>query len=195
MLKRRIIEHDIAIDDIEQYGRRMNIRLEGISFQEGETNDDLETKVVTELAKVGVSIETRDIIRLHRSSKAKQKNGSTTRQCIMKLANWRAQERFAGFNKKARQMESTEEVKCIRVNNDLTKRRLTLLDSARNQISSHLSKTFSEDELKHLSDSQNVFAYSNINSELRMRVRGKVIKFNTLPELAAAMLDAFPTDH
>ena len=46
--------------------------------------------------------------------------------------------------------------------------------------------------MKELPDHENVFAYANINSELRMRVRGKVLKFNTIPELQACMVEAFP---
>ena len=76
--------------------------------------------------------------------------------------------------------------------NDLTKRRLVLLQSARTQIDVQMGRMFTEDQRKDLGDGDNVFAYANVNSELRMRVRGRVLKFNTLPELEVAMKVAFP---
>ena len=95
-LRERIIQHDIALDDLEQYGRRMAIRIEGITWKEEETNVELETKVVEELGKSGVVLEPRDIIRLHRSSKPKEKDGVVTKQTIVKLARWRTRESSPG---------------------------------------------------------------------------------------------------
>ena len=82
----------------------------------------------------------------------------------------------------------------MRVNNDLTKRRLVLLTSARNEIKAQLSRKFSEDEIKELDDEHNVFAYANINSDLCMRVRGRIMRFNTLTELNETLKQAFPEE-
>ena len=95
-LRERIIQHDIALDDLEQYGRRMAIRIEGIAWKEEETNVELESTVVKELGKHGVVLEPRDIIRLHRSSKPKEKDGVVTKQTIVKLARWRTRESSPG---------------------------------------------------------------------------------------------------
>ena len=192
-LRERLIQHDIALDDLEQYGRRHNVRVEGLTWTEGETNLDLEEKVIEAFGKQGVVVEPRDIIRLHRSSKAKDDNGVVTKQTIVKLATWRTREKFAGFNRNARAHEKATKTKVIRVNNDLTKRRLQLLSEARVQIKSRLLQSFSEEQIKKgLKDEDNVFAYANINSDLRIRARGRVISFNTLPELRAAIQSAFP---
>jgi len=192
-LRERIIQHDIALDDLEQYGRRMAIRIEGIAWKEEETNVELETTVVKELGKHGVVLEPRDIIRLHRSSKPKEKDGVVTKQTIVKLARWRTREKFAGFNRRVRAAEQATGTAGPRVNNDLTKRRLMLLGEARAQIKSRLLRTFTEEQIKKgLKDNENVFAYANINSDLRIRARGRVLSFNSIPELDAAIAIAFP---
>ena len=41
-LRARMIDFDIKCDDIEQYSRRMAIRVEGIPWKEGETNEELD---------------------------------------------------------------------------------------------------------------------------------------------------------
>ena len=194
-LRQRLIENDIRVDNLEQYGRRMNLRIKGLPWREGETVDDLQKKIIEEVGKQGVVLKPTDIVRLHRSSRAKEKDGVITKQAIMRLSNWKARERFLGFNKTARQHEKRTRAKktVCRVNNDLTKRRLQLLTEARSQIDRHLSERFTKEDLeKGLADHDNVFAYSNINCELRMRIRGKVVTFNTLPELRLHIDEAFP---
>lgn len=198
-LRERLIHYDIAIDDLEQYGRRMCVRVEGVPWAEGETNEELQDTLVAEFGKLGVVVEPRDIVRLHRSSKPKEvKRGNkvvVTKQAIIRFSNWRSREKFAGLNKKARQVEKTTKKPSIRVNNDLTKRRLQLLTSARQRISVHLGRLFTEEEQKDgLPDADNVFAYANINSDLRMRIRGRVVSFNSLPELEDAIKSAFPDE-
>ena len=193
-MRERLIANDIRVDDLEQYGRRMNIRIEGLPWAEGETVDDLQRTIIDEVGKQGVVLKPCDIVRLHRSSRAKEQDGVVTKQAIVKLATWKARERFLGFNKSARQYEKRTRLKkfTCRVNNDLTKRRLQLLTEARNQIKSHLSQRFTKEQLEGgLADSENVFAYSNINSELRMRIRGKVVSFNTLGEMRLRIDEAF----
>jgi len=43
-LRQRLIENDIRVDNLEQYGRRMNLRIEGLPWREGETVDDLQRR-------------------------------------------------------------------------------------------------------------------------------------------------------
>ena len=159
--------------------------------------EELQDTLVAEFGKLGVIMEPRDIVRLHRSSKPKEvKRGNKVvikKQAIIRFSNWRSREKFAGLNKKARQVEKTTKKPSIRVNNDLTKRQLQLLTSARQQISVHLGRLFTEEEQKDgLPDADNVFAYANINSDLRMRIRGRVVSFNSLPELDDVIKSAFP---
>ena len=58
-----------------------------------------------------------------------------------------------------------------------------------------MGQLFTEEEQKNgLLDDSNVFAYANINSDLRMRIRGRVVSFNSLPELEDAIKSAFPDE-
>ena len=55
-----------------------------------------------------------------------------------------------------------------------------------------MMRTCTPEQLEKLPDDENVFAYSNINSELRMRVRRKVLKFSTISKIQACIAEAFP---
>ena len=173
-------------DDLEQYGRRMSVRIEGIEVKENETNDDLRAMVTEEMSKLGVSLRDEDIVRLHRSSRPSMKDGVTTAQTIVKVASWRAREKLHGLNKKAKNLKRR-----VRVNNDLTRRRYQLLSRARDKIYHGMTSRFSVEEMKTLSDDKNVFAYVNINSDLKVRVRGRVLAFNTDDELDHILQETF----
>ena len=118
-------------------------------------------------------------------------DGTQVKQCIVQLANWSAREKFVGYNKKAKKTPS-------RVNNDLTKRRLDLLLAlTRRQIKERMIESgFTEEQLRgkngmQIPDEDNVFAYCNINSELRIRAKRIVHRFNSEAELSKLMNDTF----
>ena len=54
-------------DDLQQYSRRLNIRIENIKYDDNESQDDLTKKVKDVLDSVGVSTD-QTISRLHRST-------------------------------------------------------------------------------------------------------------------------------
>jgi len=163
------------------------MRVEGIKFTEGETKEELRVLVKEELTKGGVVLKDRDIVRLHRSSKPFTKDGVTTKQCLVKLSNWSAREKFVGYNKRARNSGGK-----TRAKNDLTKRRLGLLEEARKRIYSRLKRSFNDEEINELPDAENVFAYANINSDLRIRARGTVHQFASEAELEDLIAHIFP---
>ena len=47
----------IQQDDLEQYGRRTNIRIEGIQYEKGETGEQLKKKIEQSLSAVGVEVK------------------------------------------------------------------------------------------------------------------------------------------
>ena len=61
-MRERLIANDIRVDDLEQYGRRMNIRIEGLPWAEGETVDDLQKTIIEEVGKQGVVLKPCDIV-------------------------------------------------------------------------------------------------------------------------------------
>ena len=87
----RIAALELNADEQEQYGRRYAIRIEGLTFTDGESNDDIRDQVISSLADVGVDIKRCEIQRLHRSSKpTTNRNGRQVAQTIVKFVNWSA---------------------------------------------------------------------------------------------------------
>ena len=117
------------VDDLQQYGRRSSVRIEGIVFDQGETPAQLRQKVKDNVAELGITMEDVDIFRLHRSSRPKRcdrrKDGTMIAQTLVKLRSWDIREALHYANKTARE----KKVK-IRVHHDLTKRRYGLLSRA-----------------------------------------------------------------
>ena len=157
----------VDLDSLEQYGRRMSVRIEGIQYVEGESEKDLFKSIKDDLKEVGVTINPTDIVRFHRSSKPKRNDdGIMVAQCILKFSKWDARRRMKDVNKKAR-----DENKSIRTHNDLTKRRYALLRSARDKVKRKVGR------------SSEVFAFSDINSNLKIRANGTFHDFNTEAQL------------
>ena len=181
-------------DDLEQYGRRYAIRVEGLEYTEKEDNKDLQKKLIDEFKELEIEITDSDIVRLHRSSKLKHlkidRNSSQiypAKQCLIKFSNWRAREKFQSFNRK---MKSKTH---LRVYNDLTKRRHDLLSDARSKIREGFRRMgYSEDRISQLNDSENIFAMVDINSNLVVRCRGEIRRFNNNAELNEIINTAFP---
>ena len=66
-----------------------------------------------------------------------------------------------------------------------------MLQRARTLIGYKMAVLFTEDELKDLRDDQQVFAFANINSELRVRARGAVHKFESDEDFNKIYEDTF----
>ena len=163
----------IDIDDLQQYGRRKSIRVQNVVVVPGENDDDnqdlLLASVNARLAPAGVKLEHEDIIRFHRSSKAKDDadiEGGKVSQVLIKLRNWPIRSRFHGINAEMRRKENNSPgfVGC-RVYHDLTKRRLALLNDARALCVNGW------------------FAYADVNCNLKLRKGEKFFSFNTTDEL------------
>ena len=166
----------IDIDDLQQYGRRNSIRVQNVAVVEGENDDDDEDQdrllasVNARLAPAGVKLEHDEIIRFHRSSKAKEdkdNEGGKVSQVLIKLRNWRIRRRFHGINAEMRRKEATPGFIGCRVYHDLTKRRLALLNDARALCINGW------------------FAYADVNCNLKIRKGEKFFSFNTIDELKA----------
>ena len=183
-----------AHDDLEQYGRRMAIRVEGLEYREKEENTDLQVTLIDEFKELGIVITDNDIVRLHRSSKVKNlkkdKNSNETypaKQCLIKFGNWRAREKFAKFNKNMKNKTH------LRVYHDLTKRRHDLLTDARSKIKEGFRRMNVTDEMiSQLSYRENIFAFVDINSNLAVSLKGQIHRFNNMAQLTEIIKEAFP---
>ena len=121
----------VAIDDLAQYGRKPSLRIEGIPFVKGETNDQLKTKVIDSLNEIHANVSDADIFRLHRSGKPHKDRdtGILVAQSIVRFRHWAPRDRAYKAKKFAKDNSLPQQVKL-----DLTKRRLTLLNRARDAL-------------------------------------------------------------
>jgi len=173
-LRQRIDETNVQHDDLENYGRRRNIRMEGIEYDKDETEPQLFEKIKTCLQDVDIRIEKRDVIRFHRSAAPVRRNGKLVAQTIVQFAGWEQRRKAHYANKQARQQN-----KSFRIHNDLTRRRFELLSHARDR----LSTLFADAE----NNATVPFAYADVNSNLKLRRGSQVWDFNTRDELNAAL--------
>ena len=160
------------VEKKEQYGRRMNIRFQNIEYDPRETEISLLDKLIKALSDVDITIEKRDIVRIHRLGKPKTQDGVTTMQTIAKFGYWAPRQLMSKVNQNARRKNDS-----LRAHNDLTSARFQALKYAQTKCSREQKKRFTEDELKNLRDEQKVFAYSTPNCDLRLRCNGHVFKF------------------
>ena len=168
-VNKRCDDEDVHRDDLEQYGRRMSVRIQNVPIVAGEDDNRelLLDEINRQLAGVDMKIERSQIIRYHRSSKPK--DGAS--QCLVKLRSWDKRAELHNVNRKARDLN-----KRTRVYHDLTKRRLTCLNQARDELGDRANK--------------DRFVYADINSSLMFRTNGKKYRFNTLDEFKVLLVQA-----
>lgn len=173
-LRRQLQAQTVETDNLEQYGRRMSVRIGWVPIVPGEKENPalLLAKINEQLVKVDNSLKLNpdDVVRFHRSGQPKTNNetGVTSAQCLVKLARWEKRRSLHGVNKRAREGQHP-----IRVYHDLTKRRLELMNGAR-------------DKLKSMGIASNdTFVYADVNSNLKLRANQRSFDFNTTNELDA----------
>ena len=160
-------------DDLEQYGRRLNIRVENVPLQQDEAPAALETQVIGFLADAGAAIQSADILRLHRSTapRTKEGSGASTRysQVIVRLNNWKARESAHNARNSARTTGHA-------IKQDLTRFRRELISEANASI-----RGWSEAD-------EPVYCYANINCQVVMRRGRTVRRIHTEDDLKNALV-------
>ena len=178
VLKEKIVDVNIEHDNLESYGRRMNARIEGLEFREGETSDELFTKIESALRSVDVTLQKNDLVRWHRTSAPVRRDGKMVAQTIVKFSRWSQRREVHFANKRAR-----EQGKAFRIHGDLTRRRHSLLLKAREMLAAR----YPGEGGRAAQDAP--FAYADVNSNLRIR-RGETVRsFNTSTEMEQALSD------
>ena len=76
---------DVKINDLEQYGRKNMMRIEGIELSDDESPTQLTKKVTDTLNSMGAEVTAEDFFRLHRSGRAHMKNGRRVAQSIVRF--------------------------------------------------------------------------------------------------------------
>lgn len=179
-LQKNIDSMRVDIDDSAQYSRRYSIRIENIPYKRDETESDLKSKVVDVLTKAGVDVKDDTLDRFHRSGKPHPKrqvnqrtssqSGDLVAQTIVKFRHW-------GPRRQAHVGRSKLRGTDFKIRPDLTKRRLDLLNTARDRVKAAAG------------DSNDNFAYVDINCNLAVRMNGERHFFNTIRELEAILDD------
>ena len=152
------------IDDGEQYLRRQNLRINGITCEENERESDEATlaKVKNEVRKLGIDMEDCDFDRAHRIGPTKKdENGrALPRPMIVRMTSWRARTLIYRNRKKDGN---------VKFYIDQTKRRFQLKKSA----------------IEHTKNNPDVhFAFVDVNCNLCIRFKNGVYKFfNSMEEL------------
>ena len=163
---------EIKTDDVEQYGRRLCLRVNGIPVENGERVKDLENRLHQEFSNMGLNILKDAIDRVHRIGRKFEiedadEDGQVTgvsvqQQVIIRFTNWRDHTQIYRERKRS---------KSLKFKVDLTKRRVNLLDKARR-------------ETQHVEGIKFVFA--DINYRLNVRFTDDSVKaFNSETELAS----------
>ena len=162
---------------LEQYGRRMNFRVDNIPYVEGETASSLQASVMQKLEAAGAEVSPSDVSRLHRSTALRRKPGSDANspkvsQVIVRVTNWRARE-------SAHLARNTARVNGHPIKQDLTAARRELISNAHAAM-----KDWPQDSTTP------VYVYANINCQVVMRRGREVEKICNQADLES-MLDHF----
>ena len=158
-------------DDVEQYGRRLCLRIDNIPISEGENPKVIEQELQKEFVNMGVELPEDAIDRAHRIGKkydveVEEVDGTTTevtkQQVIVRFSIWKYRTlMYRNRNKR----------KKVRIKIDLTKRRLELLSYAR-------------DITKGVEGIEYVFC--DVSCRLNVKLsNGRFRAFNSITELAS----------
>ena len=154
-------------EDLEQYGRRLCLRIEGIPAKENETSNNVLDIVKEKMAEAEVDIPDNVLDRAHRIGRPYQeKDGTAMFQSIMvRFTTFRHRTLFFKNRKK---LQGT-----VRIKLDLTKRRYSCLKDARNYVEKNPLVSF---------------VYSDINCRLKIRFSNdKESFFDSLDELKSCI--------
>ena len=174
-LEERVAQLETAHDDLEQYGRRLNIRIENVPHSDGESPQDLEQKVLNNLKDSGAAITVNDVQRLHRSTKLRLKDGVKTSQVIVRLNNWKAREAAHLARNNAR-------IRGFAIKQDLTHARRELIAEG------HAAMR----DWRVPPNSDPVFIYANINCQVVMRRGREVERINSMDDLQRVLAHFSP---
>ena len=152
------------IDENEQYGRRLCLRIEGVAVKSGkETAEDVYKIVEKIISEAEVDIPPDVLDRVHRIGKPQEpkEQGKPITQSIIV--------RFSTFRHRTLLYHARKSVKSAKVRLDLTKARYGVLNLARDMVKN-------DDKVK--------FVYSDINCRLKVHLAdGNDNFFNNLDEL------------
>ena len=147
------------LDEKEQYQRRTSLRLFNLPQEENETAESCREKVISLIEKENMNIPSDFVDRAHRIGK---KEKGKPAQVIVKFSSFRTRTLFY------RSREQLKKKHNVRVQLDLTRKRLHTLQRARELVES-------SDKVK--------FVCANINCDLMAITDDKPLYFSTIDDL------------
>ena len=118
------------IDDLEQYGRRENMRIHGISESTDSVNDDGE-KVILKMAKdLNIELKDSDIQRAHRLGRKRVNPNFRPRSIIIRFVSFKKRNEFFIAKSKLRNLKQYENAF---ISEDLTILKSRLLNYVKNE--------------------------------------------------------------
>ena len=135
-IKKQVLANQSEIEELEQYGRRQCLRLEGVPIEKNETSDKVLSKVMHMCKEAGVDIPDMVIDRAHRIGKTYTDN-KTKKSCKSIIV------RFTTFRHRTMVYRAKKNMKNnVRVKLDLTKKRYNLFMSANKFVANNDSVKF-----------------------------------------------------
>ena len=172
-----ILEHLVKVqeakyDDVEQYGRRLCLRVNDVPVTKDETSQEVEDKLREEFVKMGLNLPDNAIDRAHRigrkyqvqqeSDNANVTGVITKQQVIIRFTSWRFRTEVYRKRKNSKK---------FKFKIDLTKRRFMLLKNAKQTT-------------KDVEGVDYIFCYVNCRLNIKF-MDGRVRAFNSESEVAS----------
>ena len=116
------------VDQLDQYGKRPNLLIDGIPFKRNETPDTIRNAVLGEIDKLGLEIDDCEVDRAHRAEQRyMDSNGRWQQPVIVRFISWGARNVMYQSRKQSR----------YRYRAHLTEYRQAVLENARNRLLTH----------------------------------------------------------
>ena len=155
-------------EELEQYGRRLCLRIDGVPTAKCETAEDALNSVKSEIEESGLIIPEVVLDRAHRIGKTYIDSETNEEKSSVIV-------RFTTFRHRTMVYKQRKQIKNVKIRLDLTKVRFSLLMKAREKIENN-------DKVK--------FVYADINCRLRLHpTTGKDCFFDTLEDLEKILVN------
>ena len=173
-LKTLKLEKSNQVDDLEQYGRRLCLRIDNVEHKDRETADDVLNFVKEKIEESGTEIPDSVLDRAHRIGNVTENSeGKKVQSIIVRFTTFRHR---TMFYRKRNDVKKLEGNPILRL--DLTKHRFKLLKNAQDLVKNYSSMV--------------KFVYADINCRLRVKFVDQNLRdqfFEDIDELKKIVLD------
>ena len=141
------IDSEKQYDDLEQYGRRTSLRIDGIDIASNENADTLEQCVINKIrSDCSIDVQPQDINRLHRIGPkyTDRTSNQQGQQVIVKFKSFKVRQSVYQARPRRRPRDREQAPRKIRIALDLTAKRYALLKKARAELEGRDSYVYAD---------------------------------------------------